>query len=181
MRTRLQALAEANKQNTGKTGMCQFITRTWFDAPSVGDFDGDGASDAEDGWKKEPLWARRLDRHPMLGSPVAYLGGSNDNGHRAIYAGKGMIRGIDSPTKGRIGTVPLDWPEKNWGLKYAGWSLTMDGIEIPADPKPKPLTKGWRVIRAEKLLRAAYARPGSRRAKLLKQAADALHKVPETL
>ena len=49
MRNREEAVkaALADKKNTPR--YCQLVTRTWFDAPSAGDFDGDGAADAEDG------------------------------------------------------------------------------------------------------------------------------------
>lgn len=124
--------AEASVINTPDG--CQYETRLIFDAPSVGDFDGDGAADAEDGWKSEPAHAKHTDRHPPRGVPVAYLGGSHDNGHRAISLGNGMIRSTDAGGRGRWATVPLDWPEKTWGLTYAGWSETIDGVQIPLPP-----------------------------------------------
>jgi hypothetical protein len=70
----------------------------------------------------------------------------------------------------------LDWPEKNWGLKYVGWSETMDGVKIP---KPKPLTKGWRVEKAENLIHHAARRPGTVRASLLERIAALLAKIPK--
>ena len=126
MRTPKQALAAAMATKTNHPGWCQAVTRGWLDAPSAGDFDGDGAADAEDGWKKEPVTARRFDRNPPAGYPVSYLGGSHDNGHRALSAGRinGIphIRSTDAGGEGIVATVPLDWPEKSWGLEYAGWS-----------------------------------------------------------
>jgi len=132
--------AKASQINVVNT--CQLWTRTICGAPSAGDFDGDGASDAEDGWKSEPAQYKHTDRHPPAGVPVAYLGGSRDNGHRAISLGNGMIRSTDAAGWGHVGTVSLDWPERTWGLTYAGWSETCDGVLIPkpAPPAPKPLS-----------------------------------------
>lgn len=181
MRTRKQAAAIALETEFNVPNTCQLFVRTCFDAPSVGDFDGDGAADAEDGWKSEPLWARHLDRKPWYGSPVSYLGGSNDNGHRAIYVGGGMIRTTDGNGNGRMATRPINWPETEWGLTYAGWSETIDGLPIPADKKPKPLTKGWRIEQAEKLVEKAHAKPGTQRARLLKQISKLFAKVPANI
>ena len=143
MRNREQAVEAALADKLKTPRYCQLVTRTWYDAPSAGDVDGDGAADAEDGWKREPLSARRYDRNPPRGVPVTWLGGSQDNGHRAISLGNGMIRSTDAAGTGRIGTVPLEWVEKNWGMAYAGWSTTMNGYDIPMPPEknPKPKSK----------------------------------------
>lgn len=177
MRTPHQALAAALLTVNNVPGMCQLVVRGWLDAPSAGDFDGDGMADAEDGWKMEPVTARRFDRHPPAGYPVYYKGGSEDNGHRALSAGNGMIRSTDAPTKGLVGTVPLDWPEKNWGLEYRGWSKTMDGVPIPPDPK----TRGFRIDEAlTRLIRAErHAQAGTVRAAKIQRAIDLLKSLPQ--
>lgn len=149
-------LAESTQFNIPDS--CQLTTRGWFDAPSVGDFDGDGAADAEDGWKSEPVAGRHSDRKPPRGTPTSWLGGSKDNGHRAISLGpndKGvyMIRSTDAGGRGKCATVPLDWPELNWGLQYVGWTPTIDGILIPLPPAV--VTRGRRVDEAIAELRAA--------------------------
>jgi hypothetical protein len=145
IRNREEAVQAALADKTNTPRYCQLVTRTWFNAPSAGDFDGDGAADAEDGWKREPAHARRYDRNPPRGVPVTWLGGSDDNGHRAISLGNGMIRSTDAGGAGKIATVPLAWVENNWGMAYAGWSTTINGYEIPLPPeapapKPKPPT-----------------------------------------
>lgn len=156
MRNREEAALAAEATNHNTVGFCQAVTRGWYDAPSVGDFDGDGAADAEDGWKSEPLRARHSTRNPPRGVPVTYLGGSNDNGHRAISLGNGKIRSTDAGGDGNVATVDLDWPEKNFGVTYVGWSETMDGIDIPLPPKPDPVPLApTRVSAARVLLRAA--------------------------
>lgn len=141
MRDREAAAKVAEADNTNDVGMCQMQTRLWLDAPSAGDFDGDGAADAEDGWKREPKSARRYDRNPPRGTPVSWLGGPNDNGHRALSLGGGRIRSTDAGGKGRVATVDLGWVERNWGLAYAGWSTTINGHEIPLPPEKKPQNK----------------------------------------
>lgn len=184
MRNREEAALAAEATETNVPNTCQLVTRGWFDVPSVGDFDGDGAADAEDGWKSEPEHAKHYgDRNPPRGTPVSYLGGSRDNGHRAISLGNGKIRSTDAGGTGRVATVPLDWPEKNWGLKYVGWSETMDGIEIPLPPPPPPpapSTRGPRVDEALTDLQRAerHAPDGTKRDTLLKHAIKVLSKIP---
>lgn len=134
---REQAAQRAEASSTNEPEHCQEWTRTMFGAPSVGDYDGDGRADAEDGWKSEPAAHKHPgDRKPPRGVPVSYLGGSKDDGHRAVSLGGGLIRSTDAGGWGKVATVPLDWPERHWGLAYAGWSDTIDGQLIPLPPKP---------------------------------------------
>ena len=144
MRTREAAARVSLEQNFNTPGMCQLVTRTWLDAPSVGDVDRDGMPDAEDGWRAEPLkWRHPGDRMAPLGTPVSWTGGSRDAGHRALSLGvpKGAsecrIRSTDAGGSGRVATVTLSWVEKNWGLTYVGWSESMSGILIPKAEKPE--------------------------------------------
>lgn len=178
--TREQAVRNALNDHSNTPGACQYQTRLWFGAASAGDYDGDGAADAEDGWKKEPVWARHYDRHPPAGVPVSYLGGSHDNGHRAISLGNGRIRSTDAAGLGRVATVDLAWPERNWGLRYAGWSETIDGYRIPKPPPPPPPTRGSRVDEALKKLKIARKKTEGmpRRKNLLGRAIDLIKKVP---
>lgn len=155
--TNVQAAENALARTRNIPNTCQIVTRGYYGAPSVGDVDGDGASDAEDGWKAEPLKARHPgDRAVPLGFPVSWGGGSSDHGHRAIVVGwddrrnEALIRSTDSPKLSITSTVPLSWIEDNWGLSYLGWSETISGVWIP---KPeKPVT---RVTEARQLLRQA--------------------------
>lgn len=151
MRNREQAARTAEAQEFNQVGMCQMVTRTWFDAPSVGDVDHDGDGDAVDGWKSEPLATRHPgDVNPPRGVPVSWAGGSRGHGHRAISLGGGIIRSTDAGGPGRCATVPLEWVEQNWGMTYLGWSETISGLPIP--PAPKVPT---RVREARALLREA--------------------------
>jgi hypothetical protein len=155
---RTEAAARARATKTNVPDSCQLTTREWVGAPSAGDFDGDGSADAEDGWKREPAAYKHFDRKPPEGTVVTYLGGSSDNGHRALSLGPVgtngvyMIRSTDAGGRGITATVPLDWPEREWGLSYAGWSDTCDGYLIPKKRKPlNPLSAAQRI----KVIRAA--------------------------
>lgn len=187
IRNRKEAVEAALKTTRNVPNTCQLVTRGWFNAPSAGDFDGDGAADAEDGWKKEPASARHSDRNPPAGVPVSYLGGSNDNGHRAISLGNGKIRSTDAGGSGVVATVSLDWPEKKWGLKYVGWSETINGYKIPLPPgaalppsgSAAP-TRGENIDEAINRLEKArkLAPKGSKRRKIITRALKGLKKIP---
>ncbi|HMT68904.1 MAG TPA: hypothetical protein PKD16_02015 [Saprospiraceae bacterium] len=182
---RAEAVEAALRTTRNVPNTCQLVTRGWFNAPSVGDFDGDGAADAEDGWKSEPVSARHSDRNPPAGVPVSYLGGSRDNGHRAISLGGGRIRSTDAGGSGVTATVDLAWPERAWGLKYVGWSETIDGIQIPPVPPVPPVgpkTRGENVDEALKRLARAekLAKDGTTRDTLIKRALAQLAKIKPT-
>src|SRR6478609_1572093 len=144
---REQVAQRALASTTNVPNTCQLWSREKAGAPSVGDFDGDRAADAEDGWKQEPAkYKHPGDRRPPRGTSVYWTGGSNDNGHAAVSlgpnsAGVYMIRSTDAGGRGRVATVPLSWVEQNWGLTYAGWSETKSGWYIPLAPKPAPKPK----------------------------------------
>jgi hypothetical protein len=145
---------------TNKPGMCQQVTRGWFNAPSAGDQDKDGDFDAVDGWLSEPVEARHPnDRTPRVGYPVSYAGGREGHGHRALYVGNGLIRSTDAPFRGQVGTVELGYPERYWGHRYLGWSETIDGLSIPTDavvdPEKREPRKGTKLYKALNRLREA--------------------------
>lgn len=193
--------AEATVHNT--PGFCQGQVHAWYLAPSVGDVDGDGAADAEDGWKSEPAHAKHLgDRNPPRGVPLSFLGGSHDNGHRAMSLGPGKYRSTDFDTAsqryrpGVVGTAKsIAALEQAMGVSYAGWSETISGIQIPLAPKPPAPTppppahhdpaltsRGNRVDDSlDKLQGAAKRAPdGSTRDTLLKKAIHVLRKIKPT-
>lgn len=156
MRNREEAARVAEADNFNDVGMCQQQTRFWLDAPSIGDFDGDGMPDAEDGWKSEPLAARipPSDRKPPRGTPGSFTGGSKDAGHRTLNLGNGLMRSTDflngRYTPGRVGTGTIDEIERALGVTYVGSSTTMNGQPIPLAPKTPT-----RVREARALLRKA--------------------------
>lgn len=151
IRNREDAARHAERSTANTPAMCQSWTRNQFNALSVGDVDRDRDADAVDGWKSEPPKWRHTDRHPPRGVPVAWSGGSNGHGHRAVSLGHGKIRSTDAGGRGIVATVDLDWPERQWGMRYLGWSESISGVKIP---KPR-LSRGQRIDRALKILLAA--------------------------
>lgn len=160
--TREQALANAMEQTHNIPGTCQKATRGWYNAPSAGDQDGDGDSDAVDGWVSEPTSARHSgDRNPPLGVPLAFSGGSKGFGHRCISrAPSGQARSTDMLNgrykAGIIGNASIDQIENSMGVHYLGWSETIDGYRIPESPK-EPV-KHTKVARAHRLIERALIR-----------------------
>ena len=183
---REEAALAAERTKTNVPGTCQLVVRGWFDAPSVGDFDGDGAADAEDGWKSEPTSARHTDKNAPRGVPGAYVGGRNDFGHRTISLGGGVWRSTDfnGVTKryqaGVVGNGTVDEIGRAMGVTWAGWSETIDGIHIPLPPPAGPQTRGDRVDAALRKLKAAerLAKEGTERDTLLDRAIKVLTKIP---
>lgn len=145
--TRKQAMAKSLNQTVNKPGTCQMTVRTWFNAPSAGDQDNDGDADAVDGWKSEPLHARHPnDRNPPPGVPLAFSGGSKGFGHRALSFPDGKVRSTDMLndrySAGHVSTVSsIAQIEKSMGVRYTGWSETIDGEAIPPEPSAKPPAK----------------------------------------
>jgi hypothetical protein len=45
--------------------------------------------------------------------------------------GGGNVRSTDSGGSGKVATVDVGWPERNWGLKYAGWAWDVNEVTIP--------------------------------------------------
>lgn len=131
--SRLEAVANALGSTTNVPRYCAQWTRERFGVGALGDYDGDGAADAEDMWKAAKI-RNEGDRNPPAGVPVYWGGGSQDNGHIAVSLGGGLIRSTDAAGTGRVGTVPLNFPQTAWGMPYLGWSEDLYGYEIP-DPE----------------------------------------------
>lgn len=137
-----KAMSVALGQTRNVPGMCQKVTREWYNAPSAGDVDGDGDADAVDGWLKEPVSARHPgDRFPPAGKPLAFKGGGKGHGHRAMSLPNGQVRSTDmsgsSFKSGYVGTTTISAIERAMGVQYLGWSETIDGYKIPADEAAK--------------------------------------------
>lgn len=144
VRSSKEAMEAADRQVRNAKGMCQRDTRTWFDAPSAGDVDGDGDFDAYDGWLKEPAKYRHAgDRNPPAGKPLSFKGGSNKNGHRCISWGGRKARSTDMKDGNYkatyVGFATIEEIEQAMGVQYLGWSETIDGQLIPPDPVPRPV------------------------------------------
>lgn len=149
IRTSKQAMAVAQGQTQNVPGTCQKNVREWFNAPSAGDQDKDGDFDAVDGWLSEPRSKRHPgDRNPPPGKPLSFDGGSKGYGHRALST-VGGVRSTDflnnRYTPGKTSTVTartmseaIAIIEQRMGVRYLGWSDTIDGYPIPPDAAPKP-------------------------------------------
>ena len=145
VRSSKQALAVARAQKTNTPGMCQAYVTRWFNAGGVGDVDGDKDADAVDGWLSEPKSARHEgDRNPPPGKPLAWKGGGKGYGHRALSDVNGLIstdmqnnkykKGVTSTVKAASVSDAIRIIERVMGVQYLGWSETISGKKIPADP-----------------------------------------------
>lgn len=146
-------------------GWClRFCLTEIYGAPGVGDWDGDGAADAED-------YAKALSRAGLLhritsyddipaGALVLWTGGRRDHGHAAYCLGGGEIVSTDLPKSGRVGRVPATRPETSWGLKPAGW--TLEGLVGSTAIRLTKTTKGTKPKPAKVTRYLVTARSGLR-------------------
>lgn len=164
IQTSEEAVRRALATETNVPGMCQQVVRGYFDAPSAGDADGDGDSDAADGYFKEPPSARNAgDRNPPAGKPLYFSkAGGKGNGHRALSLEDGLVRSTDFDTNtkkykaGVVGTGTLKQVEAAMGVTYVGWTKTIDGYPIPPSPvAPAKKSRGKSVDHALKDLNVA--------------------------
>jgi hypothetical protein len=63
------------------------------------------------------------------GAIVGYTGGRH--GHLCLYNGNGTIASTDVHGPNTVGVVDLAWPERRWGMKYAGWTYHYGTVELP--------------------------------------------------
>jgi len=139
--TREEAVRRALGSFVNTPRYCARWTRSQFGVTALGDYDGDKAADAEDMWKASTL-PHPGDLEPPAGVPVFYGGGSTDNGHAAVSLGGGMIRSTDARGAGRVGTVPIDWPTREWGMPYLGWTEDLYGHVIQSEERAR--LERWR-------------------------------------
>ena len=144
IRTGSQAIDRAKGQTRNEPGTCQYNVRTWFNAPSAGDRDGDRDADANDGWLAEPKSARHVgDRNPPRGRPLYFKGGSRGFGHRALSGVDSVFStdmynnrykaGYTSRVTGTSTSDAIAKIEHAMGVTYVGWSDTIDGYPIPKE------------------------------------------------
>lgn len=174
--TRREAMERAALADVYRpAGMCARWTREQYGIGPSGDADGDGDVDAIDAWKRA-VGKHPGDRNPPPGVPVFWSGGSKGHGHVAMSWPNGRVRGTDSPTSGRIGTVDFDWIERAWGLRYLGWAEGLSGVLIPTDAAKKRRPANVRA--AIKAIRARLAeRPGPTEERRLRKALARLSRI----
>lgn len=118
-----QAVSNAKATTSCDAGMCLWQTQEWMQSPHV-------YPDATAQWHGA---ARQHpgDRNPPRGAPVFYTGGSSGHGHACISLGDGKIRSTDCTSTYHVSDTDLGWPERTWGLKYAGWTEDIGNVDVP--------------------------------------------------
>lgn len=181
---REEAIRRAKASTRNEPGMCQSWVRGIFGVHAVGDVDRDGDADAVDGWKSEPATHRYVgDRNPPVGVPVAFGGGRNGFGHRAIVIGPhGLLRSTDMLNgayhAGVVGNATISDIERAMGVTYIGWSETISGVKIPVPARRKvrpPLVRGA-LDNFRKIRDIAKAKGQSLRAKKAQNQIDEIKK-----
>lgn len=148
-----QPLVDAALAQVGKarySSMCQAFCVLTAGTGPVGDYDGDRAADAQDGFKKARDKGRVVlakDIGSLLDVPAGtfayWEGGSHGYGHAAITIGGGKIVSTDAPTWGRIGIVPIGWIATHWrnGLVFRGYAVVEgNGHRMVDKVPPRPTT-----------------------------------------
>lgn len=117
------------------TGWCAVFTRSAFGQPAIGDFDGDGAADAED------MWKAAKHKHPETnpariprGVPIFWSGGASDHGHAAVSAGQGLMWSTDIKRAGHVDLAPIDDVRRKWGMNLLGWTEDLNGVRVYTPP-----------------------------------------------
>lgn len=110
-------------------GWCLNFQRTKiFRVPGVGDYDRDGAADAEDFWKAAKDHGEVVETSDPMEIPpgvmIAWVGGSGDYGHVAYALGNGEMVSTDLPTSGRVGRCRIDLAAQRWGHQLVGYIIT---------------------------------------------------------
>lgn len=118
-----EAAARYLDQKHNDPGYCLKETREAYGVGSL-------YADAAEAWQYA-LGKHPGDTTPPYGAPVYWTGGSSGYGHIAIYVGDGNVRSSDAGGAGVMGTKPIDWFRSAWGLPYAGWAESVNGIYIP--------------------------------------------------
>ncbi len=67
---------------------------------------------------------------PPANSPVFWSGGPHGYGHIAIADGHGNVWSTDILRRGKWDKVPINTISRKWGLKYLGWSETLNGVRV---------------------------------------------------
>lgn len=138
---------EAKIGTPNQIGMCQLEVRTLFGVPSVGDFDGNGASNAHDAWRSAVAHGRVVrETDPAripAGAYIYFSGGTH--GHVAVALGGGMCASTDWP-RGRWGRVSIATLISRWGGPMPGYiAVTGNGYDVsptttPTQEEDMPIT-----------------------------------------
>jgi hypothetical protein len=113
----------AEASHTNSPGYCLQWSRERADIAAM-------YPDAATAWKYAHH-RHKGDRNPPRGAMVYWLGGSSGYGHIAVALGNGKVRSTDAGGAGEVATVDVGWPERAWGLPYAGWADNVNNVIIP--------------------------------------------------
>lgn len=119
-----EAVANGRAVKTYDVGMCQKFVRSpcW----EVGSLYGSAIDAWHGAAEKHPG-----DRNPPNGAPCYYSGGAY--GHAVISVGGGRIRSTDCQSATYVNDAALDWPERQWGYSYLGWTGDINGVDLPLE------------------------------------------------
>lgn len=119
-----EARQRGHNHSSYDSGMCQKYVRgpCW----DVGSLYGSAIEAWNGAREKHPG-----DRTPPDGAPVYYKGGQY--GHAVLWCGAGHtgIRSTDCQSGGKVSDADLDWPVRNWGYTYLGWTGDINGVDLP--------------------------------------------------
>lgn len=127
-------------QHFAEAGLCLANTRYAFNVPA-------GFVSASKAWTgaggaKGPNTHTQTSADPPADVPVFWTGGSHGDGHVAISDGDGYVWTTDWNGQTKKWTrVRITDITKRWGLKYAGWSETLNGVRV--HPHVQWSGKGW--------------------------------------
>jgi hypothetical protein len=137
LRTSTKALA-VSLEDKGKAtyvNMCQaWVCTRLFGTGAVGDYDKDGAADAQDGWKKAKALGKVVlakDIKNLKDIPAGVVafweGGSHGYGHTAITLGGGKIRTTGITNNPKVSDRDLTYITNTWknGLKFIGYATVV--------------------------------------------------------
>lgn len=133
-----QALDNARQVRTYPPGYCLKYVRA--EAWQIGGL----YASAIDAWhgaiKRHPG-----DRNPPIGAPVFYSGGKY--GHIVCNAeGPDDIRSTDCQSSGQVSETDTNWPVRNWGQTYLGWTEDLNGIDLPLGDE-EMTSEDWQKLR----------------------------------
>lgn len=136
-----QALANGRQVTTYPAGYClKYVRESW----RIG---GVYASAIDAWWgavKRHPG-----DRSAPIGAPLFYSGG--EYGHIVINGDKPNdedMRGTDMPSTGKVSESDIDWPVRNWGQTYLGWSEDLNGVDLPLTEDEEMTSEDWQKLRS---------------------------------